>query len=264
MMAACPGCSPRWLRRTCRGCRWTGAGYWPAPPLPIAGEPAALGLSSAGHPLLGAAVQLAAGTGHVLTGRVSVQAQPWLADHAVGGVIVVPGTALLDLAIRAGDLAGCPAIAELVLEAPLILPAGQAVQIQVTVSAPGEDQSRAIAIWARPDTGDGPWTRHAAGRLTASPPAPAGRLAGPATWPPPGAVPAGITGLYDALAAAGYGYGPAFQGARAAWTRGPDVYAEITLPAGTPADGFAIHPALLDPALPPPPPPPPAPPPPPG
>ena len=220
--------------------------YWPAPPAAPAGEPAALGLAPGGHPLLGAVVQLAGGDGIILTGRISAAAQPWLADHTVHGTMVVPGTVLADLAVRAADLAGCRSVAELVLEAPLVLPGGGAVQVQVTVGGPAGDGTRDVAIWARPDGGDAPWTRHAAGRLS---PAAAALAAGPDAWPPPGAEPVPADGLYAALAAAGYGYGPAFQGVRAAWQLGRDVYADIALPDGISAAGYAVHPALLDAAL---------------
>ncbi|WP_345780621.1 SDR family NAD(P)-dependent oxidoreductase, partial [Streptomyces albipurpureus] len=58
-------------------------------------------------------------------------------------------------------------------------------------------------------------------------------------------------GLYPSLAALGYEYGPAFQGLRAVWRRGQEVYAEVALPeerlAGVAA--FGIDPALLDAAL---------------
>src|SRR5580693_426022 len=52
--------------------------------------------------------------------------------------------------------------------------------------------------------------------------------------------------LYAGLAAAGYGYGPAFRGLRAAWVRGAEVFVEAALPEGMPAAGFGVHPALLD------------------
>ena len=66
-----------------------------------------------------------------------------------------------------------------------------------------------------------------------------------------GAVPVDIGGLYEALAAGGYGYGPAFRGLRAAWRRGEDVFAEVALPedAAAEAGSFGVHPALLDAAL---------------
>ncbi|MFI9796028.1 acyltransferase domain-containing protein, partial [Streptomyces leeuwenhoekii] len=57
-------------------------------------DPATLGQRGVGHPLLGAVVSLADGAGVVLTGRLSAGRPGWLADHRVGGTVVVPGTAL--------------------------------------------------------------------------------------------------------------------------------------------------------------------------
>ena len=59
------------------------------------------GPSAAGHPLLGAAVELPGTGGLVLTGRLSLAAQPWLADHVVAGRVLVPGAALAEMAVRA-------------------------------------------------------------------------------------------------------------------------------------------------------------------
>ncbi|WP_324607038.1 polyketide synthase dehydratase domain-containing protein, partial [Streptomyces griseus] len=70
-------------------------------------DPVGLGLSGTGHPLLGAAVPLADGGSVVLTGRVGRGAQSWVADHQVGGVVLLPGTAFVELAVRAGDEVGC-------------------------------------------------------------------------------------------------------------------------------------------------------------
>ena len=224
--------------------------FWPpAPQVPAAGA-VALGLAAAGHPLLGAAVELAAGEGLVFTGRLSVRSQPWLADHAVAGTVLLPGTAFVELAIRAGDQAGCGRVEELTLEAPLVLPADGAVQIQVTISGPDEDGQRSVEVHARPEdaAAEELWTRHASGRLAPARPGsgPAGEFA---VWPPEGAVPVEIEGWYEALAAGGYGYGPAFRGLRAAWRRGEDVFAEVSLPEDAPAGSFGVHPALLDAAL---------------
>ncbi|MEU3491855.1 type I polyketide synthase, partial [Streptomyces massasporeus] len=94
--------------------------YWPTP-APRTGDVSAAGLVSAEHPLLGAAVTLAGGEGALLTGRLSLETHPWLADHVVAGRVVVPGTALLEMAIRAGDEVGCGYVEELTLEAPLVL-----------------------------------------------------------------------------------------------------------------------------------------------
>ena len=46
--------------------------------------------------------------GVLLTGRVSLGSHPWLADHVVAGQVLLPGTAFVELAVRAGDEAGLP------------------------------------------------------------------------------------------------------------------------------------------------------------
>ncbi|MFD0381494.1 polyketide synthase dehydratase domain-containing protein [Streptomyces stramineus] len=68
---------------------------------------------------------------------------------------------------------------------------------------------------------------------------------------PAGAEPLDLDGFYDRMADGGFAYGPLFQGLRAAWRAGDDVYAEVTLPETGASDtgSFGIHPALLDAAL---------------
>src|SRR5204863_713082 len=116
---------------------------WPQPAA-ATGDASGLGLVGAGHPLLGAAVVVAAPDGRptggdevVLTGRWSLAGQPWLADHRVAGRVVVPGTAWLEVAVRAGDEADCPVVAEWTLLTPLVLGEHTAVQVQVRVG-PGD------------------------------------------------------------------------------------------------------------------------------
>ncbi|MFC4086171.1 beta-ketoacyl synthase N-terminal-like domain-containing protein, partial [Amycolatopsis samaneae] len=96
-------------------------------------DAAGLGQADAGHPLLGAVVELAGSDGAVLTGRVSSRSQPWLAEHVIAGSPVLPGTAFLELALRAGELVGCATVEEITLEAPLRLPEDGPVALQVGV-----------------------------------------------------------------------------------------------------------------------------------
>ncbi|WP_405792576.1 SDR family NAD(P)-dependent oxidoreductase [Streptomyces sp. NBC_01506] len=226
--------------------------YWPATG-PRNNDAAELGLTSATHPLLGAAVSLADGTGVLLTGRLSLAAQPWLADHRVGGRVLVPATALLDLAVRAGDEVGCGSVADLTLIAPLVLPERGGVRIQVRVEGvEGSDASgtRTVTVHSRPDdaSADAQWISHAAGTLSADPRT--GDAGFAATWPPPGADPVDVEGCYDRFTDLGFGYGPAFHGLRAVWRRGDEVFAEVALPNRvTGAESFGLHPALLDSAL---------------
>ncbi|MEU5599995.1 type I polyketide synthase, partial [Streptomyces sp. NPDC020298] len=200
------------------------------------------GLDRAAHPLLGAVVASPDSDGVVLTGRLSVSSQPWLADHAVGGTILFPGTGLVELAITAGERVGCDGLEELTLEAPLVLPERGGAAVQVVVGAATDDGTRDVNIYARTDDEEQVWTRHATGLLSAPVPA-AFDLT---QWPPRGAEPVDLTGLYETLAEAGLEYGPVFQGLTAAWRSGEDVYAEIALPEDTVVDGFGLHPALLD------------------
>ncbi|MGP3948857.1 type I polyketide synthase [Streptomyces sp. 7N604] len=221
--------------------------YWLVPE--AGGDPRRLGLDASGHPLLSAAVELADREELVLTSRLTLSGHPWLADHAVGGGVLVPATAFLELAVAAGDRAGAPRVEELTLEAPLSLTERQAVRVQIVVGAPDASGSRPFTVHARPDAGEGEpgeWTRHASGALGTTAPAAAGDLR---QWPPAGARPEPLTDVYDRLAALGYDYGPAFQGLRALW-RGADgdLYAEVRLPEDQreAATRFALHPALFD------------------
>ncbi|MFJ7150347.1 SDR family NAD(P)-dependent oxidoreductase [Streptomyces sp. NPDC100445] len=209
-------------------------------------DAAGLGQLPAGHPLLAAVVAVGA-EGVVLTGRLSTRTQPWLADHVIAGRVLFPGTAFVELALRAGDHVGATTLEELTLGAPLVLRADEDVAVQVAVGEPDDSGRRDVTVHTRADEA-APWTRHAAGVLTTTAPS---APAGPTDWPPRDARPLDTARVYPDLADQGYGYGPAFQGLRAAWRHGDDVYAEVALPEDVAADAgaFGLHPALLDAAL---------------
>ncbi|HEX5289067.1 MAG TPA: acyltransferase domain-containing protein, partial [Streptosporangiaceae bacterium] len=210
------------------------------------------GLTATGHPMLSAAAELPGLDSVLLTGRLSLAAAPWLADHRVGGDALVPGTALLDLALQAGRRAGCDRVRELVLEQPLPVPERGEVLLSVLVSAGGATGDRDVTVHSRPDDGTGApaWVRHASGVLAAGGPGqPAGPEAEPEAWPPAAAEPLEQQALYEDLAARGLHYGPAFRGVRAAWRRGDEVFAEIAVPGAADTGAYALHPALLDAAL---------------
>ncbi len=216
-----------------------------------AADPSVEGLAIAAHPLLHGATQLAERDEWVLSGRISLAAQPWLADHCVFGSVLLPGTGQIDLAASAGRLVGCETIDELTFEVPIVLRPEGSLALQVTVGEPDQSGGREVAIYTRADgpeeeAGEAAWTRHASGSVSptaadAAAPAPLG------AWPPVEATPIDVAALYEMLDEVGFGYGPAFRRAVAAWKRGEETFAEVELDAAASfGQGFTIHPALLD------------------
>jgi acyl transferase domain-containing protein/thioesterase domain-containing protein/acyl carrier protein len=241
--------------------------FWLDAPAPAAGDLTASGLDVADHPLLGAAVALADGRGWLFTGRLALDTSPWLADHVAHGVVLVPGTTFVEIALHAAGQIGCDVLEELVMEIPLVLGERDAVALQLSIAEPDRLGRRPVAVHTRPlgvsadgSLGDGAWTRHASGLLAAGgvaaaddPEAPAQRLASfaAAPWPPQDATAVSIEGMYDRMAELGLDYGPVFMGVRAGWVRGNEVLAEVRLPDDQRglADPFGVHPALLDASL---------------
>ncbi|RDG37223.1 type I polyketide synthase, partial [Streptomyces corynorhini] len=224
--------------------------FWPGVSSRHTGDLGGVGLGAAGHPLLGAAVELAGGDGVVLTGRLSAGSVGWLADHVVGGAVVFPGTGLLELGLRAGEEVGCDRVEDLTVVAPLVVPDQGRVRVQVRVGAEDETGRRSLEIHSRPDdTIDAAWTLHAAGALTARAEALPADGFDFGVWPPRGAVAESVEGVYERFAGLGLSYGPVFRGLRGVWRRGGEVFAEVALPEGVSGGGFGVHPALLDAAL---------------
>ncbi|MER6807264.1 type I polyketide synthase, partial [Streptomyces sp. NPDC000678] len=212
----------------------------------------AAGLAVPGHPLLGAAITLADGDGVLLTGRLSAARQPWLADHVVAGTPMLPGTAFVELALRAGDQVGCGRLEELTLSAPLPLPRHGGIAVQVALGPADAEGRRPVTIHSRAgaadaegDDADLPWTLHAQGTVQPATGRPGDALT---TWPPPGATEVPVDRLYEEFAATGLEYGPVFRALHAAWRCGEEIYGEVRLPEDAPhgAERFVLHPAALD------------------
>ncbi|AQA25076.1 putative fscC [Rhodococcus sp. MTM3W5.2] len=209
-------------------------------------DPESLGQAVAGHPLLGAVVSLPDTGGVVVTGRLSLQTQPWLVDCRVNGVALFPATGLVEVVIRAGDETGTPYLRELTVLTPLLLPEDGARYVQVVVGAADHDSGdRAVTVYSRRDTGAGEWLLHARGALTAADMICEDAESKWEQWPPVGALQVDVVGLYENFAEVGHEYGPVFQGLQKIWRRGDEMFVQAGLPADT-VNGFGLHPALLD------------------
>ena len=129
--------------------------------------PTAGAATAALHPFLGAVHRHPEHEGLQFTGRLALDTHPWLADHAVNGVVLLPGAALTELAMAVGKQLGCPAVTELVLHEPLVIPEHAAVLVQVIVTS----ESPADAAYGSTPARNPPnhpkpspaWTKHAEG-----------------------------------------------------------------------------------------------------
>ena len=197
------------------------------------------------HPLLGAAIEDPAER-LTLTGRISLETHPWLADHAVAGTVLLPAPPSSSWPCGPPSCVGARSVAELTLQAPLVLSEGGAQRSR----SPSPPPTRTAAARSRstPAPGEGAEGPKRTGLSPSSPlstPEPLGE------WPPAGAEPRRGRSLLRAPRRGGFEYGPAFQGLSAAWRDGERIYAEVSLaeePAQS-AERFGIHPALLDAAL---------------
>nr|MDJ0841345.1 beta-ketoacyl synthase N-terminal-like domain-containing protein [Acidobacteriota bacterium] len=184
------------------------------------------------HPLLGFHTELAAPRdAHVWQARVDVNDQVWLRDHVVGGRAVFPGAAYLEMAVSAlgqAGLAGSHDITGVELHDMLELNRPMTVQVSL---APGEGSTHHLTIYGRPASG-GDWTSLATLKLERDP------MSGmmPHFWSAPKLIqkqleetmPAGD--FYSMLQAAGFHYGPDFQGVADIHRKDGEALGRIELP----------------------------------
>ena len=216
--------------------------YWVAPEQPVHKRPKQLA-----HALLGFAVRLLDQGGMVFSGRVSVASQPWLADHIVDGVVLMPGTGIVDLMLAAAEQCDLAGIVKLDLLAPMIIPERGSLEIQLLAGPPAGDGSRMVDCFSVPVDDENQRVLHATGVL--------GDVPAPSfeefNWPPEGTREIDVSGNYEEAAKHGYQYGPSFRALRHGWIRGMDdkteFFGEVDL-GEVPSEqvDHVIHPILLD------------------
>ncbi|HVK68394.1 MAG TPA: SDR family NAD(P)-dependent oxidoreductase, partial [Polyangium sp.] len=227
---------------------WQREHYW------IEAGRAVRGLTSTGHPLLGARVPVA-GTSTVFEAALGLAAAPYLVDHRVYDQLVVPGAGVLELALAAAvaqDGAQPSRLQGLVIQSPLVVPERGERRLQVVVSE-ATAEGAAVSVYSQPSSsGPGePWTEHAMGQLC---PRPEGDRKPAIDF---GALRArchtqgSAAAFYGSWREFGFGWGPGFQAIVELWRGEGETLSRIELPAeaGGGAEVYGIHPVLLDAAL---------------
>lgn len=199
------------------------------------------------HPLLGEHVRLQEEPErHVWQADVGTAAQPWLGDHCIRDVAVLPGAAYCEMALAAARtaLGGPSEVRDIVFEQALLLDEHTPAGASATVSSPG------VAHFVVETDQGGERTRHVTATLKAA------ELEQPPAQDIPAllaAHPCRVDGaeVRGRLGQRGVRYGPAFTGLAAVHTGETDtstVLVEVALPGQIRShqDAYGVHPALLD------------------
>ncbi|MEU6867448.1 SDR family NAD(P)-dependent oxidoreductase [Streptomyces sp. NPDC046876] len=231
---------PAWQRQT----------YWfpeaPAGGGPVTRRTVASAAVGNGHPLLGGPVP---GVDHVWEGPLDLGRNAYLRDHQVQGVVIVPGTASVELVSAAGAAAfgEPPALGDITYhEGIFVNPAEDPPVLRVALEQ-SSDGTWTFEISTRYADDDKP-RRNVTGRLN---PAEAAAPRGPGESREAirqRARESDGQGFYRRFAAKGNQWLGAFQGIERMWSRDGEALARVEIPASI-RDGVAdhlFHPALLD------------------
>jgi acyl transferase domain-containing protein/NADPH:quinone reductase-like Zn-dependent oxidoreductase/acyl carrier protein/SAM-dependent methyltransferase len=181
----------------------------------------------------------------VWSNMLSTEAQPWLMDHAVEGVPVLPGAALVEMALAAAHVihptAQCLEVTGVEIARALTIEPGQTRATQVVFQDDGQ-----LQISSRPRLGEEIWNIHAVGRIAR------GSVYRQAeTADRPVAYSIGAATLYATAHRFGLDYGAHFRtvGRVDVIDDREVVVALDTATGATLGDEFIINPALFDGAL---------------
>ncbi|UJB20890.1 MULTISPECIES: HSAF biosynthetic non-ribosomal peptide synthetase/polyketide synthase [Lysobacter] len=195
------------------------------------------------HPLLGRRMANAEPTWEA---KLDAEHLPYLQDHRIQGNVLFPAAGYIEMAaqaVRAMTGGASAAIADIELRKALFLPDSEAASVQLSFSSDGAGFNVSTLSADGLDR-----TVHAAGSVRAS----QGQRPGPAldarAVRERSPLYLARSACYDALAAMGYHYGPAFQGIEEVWVGHGEALARI-VPTEQLQGGAAdhhFHPAMLD------------------
>ena len=225
---------------------WQRERFWiPLPDGEAAPRPGAL---RGGHPLLAVRFRSSVEPGTTsFEGLLRADRPGWIADHQVGGAVVLPATAMLEAAVAAAQRDGVARELRAVeLREALVLADEGPRRVQLVLTrADGRERFR---LSSQAVEGEADWTLHAEGELAppeARPAEPLAEIRARLRVSRP------VEACYDDLAARGLSFGPAFQGLRELWVGEGEglARAQATEPVAADAGEHPLHPALLDSAL---------------
>jgi phthiocerol/phenolphthiocerol synthesis type-I polyketide synthase C len=197
------------------------------------------------HPLLGFR---RAGPGPFWLNHLDTHVLPWIADHAIEGMPVLPAAAMIEIALaaarcRSPDAAVLEAV-DVELRRPLPFDKGRMRELRMLVGSEDGD----FELASRPRLSPEPMTVHAAGRVSSANDArPALHL--PGLGPNRRRLDAAM--LYRLAEESGFHYGPQFRTVERVEIGDPQeavAYLDPT-PIDDALDRYLLHPALLDGAL---------------
>lgn len=215
-----------------------------APPVAQPGQ-------ESGHPLLGVRLSTPLDIAQYES-VLSVKRQPFLGQHQVFNIVVVPGTAHFDLAAAAGmNFLGSDHVIleEVVLREALMLDSDSRT-LQVLLTPKGTGAEFQIFSQSRKDgQSGGDWHLHVSGALSAPPFSGEEKAVDLEQLRSRCPEVVDIAAYYEKFDAFGaVQYGPAFRGLRRLWRSQGEAVAEVDLDrrAAGGNEGFVIHPAVLD------------------
>ncbi|MFD2416895.1 SDR family NAD(P)-dependent oxidoreductase [Amycolatopsis pigmentata] len=198
-----------------------------------------------GHPLLGAHTVLDDGA-HRWEGPIDLERNAYLLDHQVQGMVILPGTAYLELAAVAAEVTAADVVVTHVrYDKALFFTAENPPVLRVTLRPAGRGWVFDVA------TADGAdWVRHAHGQVEQAPAGvPLVDIPGDTPDQIAARVPDHLTGaeFYRRCAARGNDWYGVFQGIRQVWRGDDEALAEVAVPAGLAEyERHHVHPAVLD------------------
>lgn len=217
---------------------------------PGAASPPRASASTGG--LLGRCAEVADAPGrHIVELTADLGLLPFVSDHRLHGVVVVPASAFCESALAAAREIlgpGTYALSDVAFEQALQLRAEASRQVQLVLTAEGSREAT-FGIYSRPsDIKDGgvSWTRHASGRISCEEPSEAQERIPLQEVRSRCSIELSAQEHYARLRARGLEYGPSLRGLETLWRHDGEAIGRLRLPENTGEDAFVIHPAILD------------------